>query len=186
MTPRKRASKPKKLDESALWDYSLRTLSARALSTGEIRVRLNRRAEDPASVDRILARLKEAHYLDDKRFAESFSTSRLENQGLGRQRVVRDLRQRRVAPALAEKSVADAYAGTDEVELIEQYIARKFRNRDLPRYLAEPNNLASAFRKLRYAGFSAGNAIRVLRRYSEMADELESEEETIQNENRGD
>ena len=172
----KKNSAPKKLDAGRLWEYALRTLSGRAMTTGEVRQRLKRRAEEEGDVEPVIARLKESALLDDKRFAESFAASRKENQGFGRQRVARDLRQRRVAPGLAEKTVEEAYAGSDEVELIEEFLARKFRGKNLPQLLGEEKGLASAFRKLRYAGFSAGNAIRVLRRYSEMADQLEEED----------
>ena len=147
------------------------------MATGEVRARLNRRAADAADVDQVLDKLKDYGYLDDRKFAENFAAARLENQGLGKQRVLRDLRQHRVAPALAEKTVQHTYASTDEVALIEDYLARKFRNVDLPKKLSDPSKLASVFRRLRYAGFSAGNAIRVLKRFSEQAGELEESEE---------
>ena len=184
MKPKSRSGPrlPRKLDAGELWGYAVRCLSVRALTGGEVRQRLARRAANAADVEPALARLKDAGFLDDKRFAESFAASRLENQGLGKQRVLRDLRNRRVAPGLAETAVTGAYAAADEIALIEQYLARKFRNKNLPQLLQTPAGLASAYRKLRYAGFSSGNGIRVLKRYSEMADQLESEEETLENE----
>ena len=168
---------PKKLDRQALWNYALRALGGRAMTSGELSVRLRRRAERVADADEVLVQLKDHGYLNDRRFAENFTAARLENQGLGKQRVLRDLRQHRVAPSLAEKAVQDAYASTDEVALIEDYLRRKYRNVDLRKQLSDPSKLASAFRRLRYAGFSAGNSIRVLKRFSEQAGELEESEE---------
>ena len=165
-----------KLDENGLWNYALGALGRRALASGELRVRLQRRAASADLIPVVLARLKEYGYLDDRRFAETYATARKENQGLGSMRVVRDLRARRVAPALAEQAVKRAYAGSDETELVEEYLKRKFRGRDLASYLAEEKHLASAFRKLRYAGFGAGVAIRVLRRFSVRATDLEDAE----------
>lgn len=153
--------------------YALRSLGARALSIGELREKLRRRAEHAEDVEKALAKLRESGYLNDARYAESYATARLENEGLGRTRVLRDLRRRRVAPALAEKAVAKTFAGTDETELIEAYLERKFRGKDLPSWLAEEKNLAAAYRRLRYAGFSSGNSIRVLKRYAQRAEELE-------------
>ncbi|MBK5291629.1 MAG: regulatory protein RecX [Acidobacteriia bacterium] len=167
------ARKPKKLDREALLEYALRTLTVRALTTGELRQRLQRRSEVAADVDATLDRLKEYGYLNDQKFADNFAAARRENQGFGKQRVLRDLRQRRVAPALAEKAVAGAFSGTEEEALILGYLKRKFRKLDLATYLSQPSHLASAFRKLLYAGFSAGTSIRVLRRYSELASQLE-------------
>jgi regulatory protein len=166
-----------KLNAGELWEYALSTLSRRALSTDELRQRLARRAENTADIPDILHRLQDSRYLDDSRFAESFAQSRLDSQGHGRQRVLRDLRTRRVAPPVAEQVVKTIYDGTDEVTLIEEYLARKYRNRSLPALLQDPLQLASAYRKLRYAGFSSSTSIRVLKRYSAQADELESCEE---------
>ena len=166
-----------KLDANGLWEYALRALARRALAAGELRVRLERRAQSGDLVPGVLARLKEYGYLDDRRFAETYAAARKENQGLGRIRVLRDLRVRRVAPALAEQAVKQAYAGSDETALVEDFLRRKFRNRNLPEYLSKEKNLASAYRKLRYAGFSPGVAIRVLKKYSDRAEELEETDE---------
>lgn len=153
--------------------YALRVLGSRAHSTGELRQKLAQRAQDPSEVDAVLVKLKGAGYLDDRKFAESYAAARLENEGHGRVRVLRDLRQRRVAPKLAEQAVAVTFRATEERDLIESYLRRKFRGKDLPAWLSEPKNLISAYRRLRYAGFSGGNSISVLKRYAETASELE-------------
>jgi regulatory protein len=169
MKPRKREP----LNGEALMNFALRALSARALSTSELQERLRKRAASPGDVDSVITKLKEAGYLDDRRFAESFANARKENQGFGRMRVIRDLRQRRVAPGLAEKAVSQVFADSDETELITRYLERKYRSVELTGYLAEDKNLASAFRRLRHAGFGAAASIRVLKRYAAKAEELE-------------
>ncbi|HZU23971.1 MAG TPA: regulatory protein RecX [Bryobacteraceae bacterium] len=171
--------KPRLLDETELMDYAVRLLGGAAHSSGEVRERLRRRAAQAKDVDAVLGRLKDLGYLNDRRFAETWAASRLENEGHGRARVLRDLRQRRVAPKVAEDAVRRTFAGSDETALVEQFLARKFRGRDLGEYLGEEKNLANAFRRLRYAGFSAGTSIRVLKRYArndEVLDTLESDE----------
>jgi regulatory protein len=121
----------------------------------------------------VVAALKEAGAVSDERFAESFAASRLANRGFGRQRVIRELRARQVGQKITDEAVDSAYRDTDEVELIDRYIGRKFRGKDLPAFLSDEKNLQSAYRKLRMAGFSAGNSSRALRKYSQRADELE-------------
>jgi regulatory protein len=160
--PAKRAM----LDEAALMEYAGRLLSGRAYSSGEIREKLRRRAAHPGDVDTVVANLRRLGYLNDRGFAENFAAARLENAGQGRTRVLRDLRQRRVAPAVAEAAVDRTYKDQDEVTLIEAFLARKFRGRNLGAMLAEEKHLASAWRRLRYAGFSSGNSLRVLKRYA--------------------
>ncbi len=153
--------------------YALRLLSGRAYSEQELRLRLQRRATDPSEAEAVLESLRQYGYLDDRRFAEAVATSRLENESLGRLRVLAELRRRRVDRSTAEEAVASVYADTDEVNLIERYLERKFRNVDLKQALEDPRQLLSVYRRLRRAGFSSSSAIRVLRRYSTQADELE-------------
>jgi regulatory protein len=152
----------------------LRTLGGRALSAGELRRKLEARAEQPEHVRQVLEKLREFGYLDDRKFAEAFSAARLESHGLGSQRVVRDLLRRRVAPGLARETVDRVFSGADEIALIEAYLQRKFRTPRLEVQLADPKKLAAAYRRLRMAGFSAGNSIRVLKRHSGHAEALES------------
>jgi regulatory protein len=165
--------KPKLFQNAELLNYAVRALGGRAHSTGELREKLRRRAERAEDVEAVLAKLKELGYLDDKRFAESYAAARLENQGLGKMRVLRDLRQRRIAPQLAEQVTEKTYEETDETKLIEEFLKRKYRGKKLGEFLGEEKNLAAAYRRLRYAGFSAGASIRVLKRYARQAEELE-------------
>ena len=172
-----RPGKIRLLDSAGLLQYAMRALTARALSAGELRQKLERRAEQPEYVRQVLERLKEYGYLDDRRFAEAYSTARLENEGFGKMRVLKDLSRRRVAPGLARETVDRVFEGSDECALIQEYLRRKFRRVALETFLAEPRNLASAYRRLRTAGFSAGNAIRVLKNYAAEAELLDQIEE---------
>lgn len=167
---------PKPLDSAKLLDYALRALSGRPHTLGELREKLRRRAERAEDIDAVMAKLKATGYLNDRRFAESFAASRLANDGLGRMRVLRDLLQRRVAPKLAEQVVEQTFRETNETQLIESWLDRKYRGKPLKGLLADEKTLAAVFRRLRYAGFSGSNSIRVLRRYAKRADELEDSE----------
>lgn len=181
----KRKAKP--LDQEQLLNLALRALGGRAHSTGELREKLRRRAERQEDIEVVLGKLKESGYLNDRRFAESYASARLENQGLGKMRVLRDLRQRRIAPKLAEQVTEQTFENTNEPELIDAYLQRKYRGKKLGAFLSEEKNLAGAYRRLRYAGFSSGASIRVLKRYASQAEELESLEleEPAEEERRG-
>jgi regulatory protein len=172
--PRKAATP---LDIAGLMAYAARTLASRAQTVSELRTKLRRRAARLEDVDAVIARLKDAGYLNDRRFAESFATWRRENQGLGKSRVMRDLMARRVAPAVAQQAAETAYREVDEIAMIENFLERKYRGKDLGTLLREEKHLASAYRKLRAAGFTVGNSIRVLKRYAAEAERLEEMEE---------
>ena len=170
--------KPKPLDEEGLMNYAARALSARAYTISELKTRLKQRAARQEDVEPVLSRLKQAGVLNDRRFAGSFADWRRENQGLGKTRVLRDLMARRVAPAVAKEAVDAAFEGVDEIAMIEAFLTRKYRGKDLGALLQEQKELGSAFRKLRGAGFSAGNSIRVLKRYAADAERLEEMEDS--------
>jgi regulatory protein len=167
----RRISKPLEMEE--LTEYAARSLASRAQTSSELREKLKRRAARASDADLVIARLKDAGFLNDKRFAESFANWRRDNDGLGKARVMRDLMSRRVAPTVARQAADAAYKGADEVAMIEQFLARKYRGKNLGELLQQDKNLASVYRRLRGAGFSMGNSIRVLKRYAAEADRLE-------------
>jgi regulatory protein len=163
----------KPLDIEGLMNYAARALSARAYSISELSARLKKRAARPADVEEVLDRLKRGGVLNDRRLAGNFAEWRRDNQGLGKHRVMRDLMNRRVAPAVAREAVDAAYEGADEPAMIQAFLERKFRGKDMGALLQDQKHLASVFRKLRGAGFSTGNSIRVLKKYAAEAELLE-------------
>ena len=176
-----RERKPRTLEADALWEYALKALAGRAHSTGELREKLRRRAARAEDIDSVLSRLKQNGYLDDRRFAESFAAARLANDRFGRGRVIQDLRQRRVAPALAERTVREVYEDVDEQALIEEWIRRKYRTAPREGLFQEDKDLASAYRRLLRAGFRTGEIVRVLKKFAanpELLDSFEPPEET--------
>lgn len=168
------ASKKRLLESEALWSYALKLLGGRAHSTGELKEKLRRRAARLTEVEEVLARLKDHGYLNDQRYVEGFASARLANDKLGRTRVVQDLRQRRVAPALAEKVVRQVYQDVNEEALIEDWVRRKYRLAPREGLFREDKDLAAAYRRLLHAGFRTGEIVRVLKRFAKNPDLLDS------------
>jgi regulatory protein len=172
--------KNRSLDSDGLWGYALKLLGGRAHSTGELREKLTRRAGRAADVDDTISRLKDLGYLNDQRYAESFAASRLAREKFGKTRVIHDLRQRRVAPSLAERTVQKVYQDVDEQTLIEDWIRRKYRTAPREGLFAEEKDLAAAYRRLARAGFRTGEIVRALKRFAknpELLDGFEPPEE---------
>jgi regulatory protein len=161
---------PKPLAEQELHAYALKALAARALSLGEMRSKLERRALRKTDVDAVIRRLKDVGFLNDERFAASYASWRMDSR-LGRRRVERDLRARKVAPQLAQRVVENAYAGADESEMLREHIAKRTRRTGLP---ADRRAMAALYRHLVVAGFSPSLIFPELRRMrKEDADALE-------------
>ncbi|MGA2131825.1 MAG: RecX family transcriptional regulator [Bryobacteraceae bacterium] len=175
-----RERKRTRLDVAALWDYALRVLAGRAHSSGELREKLRNKAEHAGDIDPTIARLKEYGYLNDHKFAESFAAARLENQGLGKTRVLSDLSRRRVAPAVAQQTVGKVYQEVDETALAEEFVRRKFRMASRESLFQDEKEMASAYRRLVRAGFRSGTVVAVLKRFArnpELLDNFEPPDE---------
>lgn len=155
------ARKPKLLAEPELYTYAVKALAARARSVAETRRLLERRAQRPEDVRAVLVRLKDHGYLNDDRFAQSFASARLENQRLGRVRVIRDLRARLVAPEVAARAARKTYEAVDEGDLLRKHLARRLRRTGPPQ---SPQKVVSLYRALRRAGFSHDAVVLELRR----------------------
>jgi regulatory protein len=169
--------KPRPLDKEELKEYAARMLSGRALSVGQLKEKLRRRAMQPEHVEDVVAQLKEYGVLNDSRYAENFAARRAQSGTFGKQRVLTDLMRNKVAGGVAHKAVGEAYAGANETEMVEAWLERKYRGKNLTSLLKEPKELASVFRRLRTAGFSTGPSISVLKRFAAQADELEGLED---------
>ncbi|HVV45061.1 MAG TPA: regulatory protein RecX [Bryobacteraceae bacterium] len=162
-----------RLDGDALFEYAVRALATRSYSAEELRTKLRRRAQKTGDVDPVISRLREIGYLNDERFAEMFTTLRVESDGFGRARVLSDLRARRVAPRVAEKAVTQAFAGKNEQEMIAAWIERRMPSVAAGEHTGDERQLAAAWRKLRRAGFSSGAILTELRRFAARPELLE-------------
>jgi len=144
---------PRKLaTDEQLYTAALRALMRRAHSVHEMRLALERRAQDKSAVRRVLQRLKEEKLLDDARYARQFARYRTESRRQGRYRIARDLRARGVPDRQIEAALEDALAETDEAALVRQRLARRLKS--LGGEL-DQRKLASLYRSLLRAGFSA-------------------------------
>ncbi len=170
-------SKPKLLNAEGLWNYALRVLGNRAHSANELKQKLSRRAESPEALNVAVSKLGEYGLTDDIKFSETVAFARLQSQGFGRFRVLNELRNKHVAQPVAQAAIEKAYSGTEETELIRNFLDRKYRGKDLALFLSEQKNLLSAYRRLRVAGFSSNASMSVLKRYSTQVDETNPPED---------
>jgi regulatory protein len=155
------------LDEPALLDYAVKSLSSKMKSVRDLRRKLADRGA-PETIDKVLVRLKELGYLSDERFAAEFTRSRQENDKFGRRRVQQQLFQKGIASDLSNTTLTAAYAEVDEFELAKQYVQRK---RMKPP--ANEKETARAMRRLIAAGFTTKTVWRVLRNWGAEVEEVD-------------
>jgi len=154
-------SKPRKLStEEQVYDSAVRSLMRRAFSVYEMRVALERKAEDKTLAARVLARLKDKGNLDDAKYARQFARDHVQNRKQGRFRITQELRRRGVPDRHIEAALDEVFAATDERALLRSRIERKLRTLRGP---LDQRKRASLYSSLLRAGFSADAIGRELR-----------------------
>jgi len=149
-------------------------LARRPYSVAEMRRALEKKYPDSSQVPKAIARLRELHYLDDKKFAEHFASSLVRNRAYGRYRIRRELKAKLVDYRQIEPALQQAFGETSERELLEQALAKKLRTLRLP--LTRPR-FHSLCQSLLRRGFNSGDIIKAVRARPELrpvAEEVEA------------
>jgi regulatory protein len=167
----------KTYNEGALYEFAIGALGRRARSVAELKRLMRQRVgtqDDGAQlIERVVARLKEAKYLNDSTFAAAYSSYRKDNEKFGRFRVVSELKAKGVHGDVIEQSVTAAYEGTNE-----ETLARAFLKRKRLKKPTDQKQVARVFRALVRAGFGSRTAVRILKNWDvdeEVLSALESE-----------
>jgi regulatory protein len=153
---------------------ALRMLARRPYSVAEMRRALEKKYPDSSQVPKAIARLRELHYLDDKKFAEHYASSLVRNRAYGRYRIRRELKAKLVDYRQIEPALQQAFGETSERELLEQALAKKLRTLRLP--LTRPR-FHSLCQSLLRRGFNSGDIIKAVRARPELrpvAEEVEA------------
>jgi len=174
------ARQKRKLDDVELYDYAIASLGRKMRTVAELKRLLRARAQDnddgALAVEAVVAKLKESKYLNDSRYAVSYSEYRQSNQKFGRRRVVADLKAKGVHGDIIEQAVGSAYEEVNDERLARQFLERK--------RLKKPHNQresARIFRMLIRAGFAPGTIFKVVKKWKiddQVLAALESESET--------
>jgi regulatory protein len=103
----------------------LRLLGRRELSSAQLRERLARRGFAAAEIEAALGRLGREGALDDRRAARAYAVTAARVKGRGRLRILRELHQMGIDPALAREAVDAAFAEVDEARLLERALDKR-------------------------------------------------------------
>lgn len=124
------------------FERAVKLLAAKQRSVAELRERLlQRTGTTEAVVETVISRLKEYGYLDDERFAFSYASFKVKQRPLGRRRLERDLKFKKVPSEVANEALELVYAETSEEQLIDKAIAKRLRLRGRPKNRVEAKSL---------------------------------------------
>jgi regulatory protein len=124
------------------FERAVKLLAAKPRSIAELRERLLQgKGADEAIVNTVISRLQEYGYLDDERFAFSYASYKVKQRPLGRRRLERDLKFKKVESGVANEALELVYTETPEEQLIDQAIAKRLRIRGRPKNRVEAKSL---------------------------------------------
>ncbi len=177
--------RPRKLfDENELYEYAVGALGRRMRSVAELKRLLRNRVEAETEIGQtlielVIRRLKDQGYLNDAKYAASFSSYRRDNEKFGRMRVITDLKAKGVHAEVIDKAIETTFDEVDEEAQARAYLKRKRLSKP-----ADQKQAARVFRQLTRAGFRSKTIFTILKKWDvdeEMLSALEEEEEPSSN-----
>ena len=168
--------------EGELYEYAVGALARRMRSVAELKRLLRQRVDAKTEigqtlVELIIRRLKDQGYLNDARYAASYSALRRDNEKFGRRRVVTELKIKGVHGDVLDSAVETAYAEINDEKQAREYLRRKRVQKPKDRKQA-----ARIFRQLIRAGFASKTFFNILRKWDvedELLTQLEGEHEQV-------
>ena len=124
------------------FERAIKLLAAKPRSVAELRERLQQgKNTDEEMVETVIARLREYGYLNDERFAFSYASYKVKQKPVGRRRLERDLKFKKVDSSVANEALDMVYCETPEEQLIDEAIAKRLRIRGKPKNRLEAKSL---------------------------------------------
>jgi regulatory protein len=124
------------------FERAVKLLAAKPRSVAELRERLLRaKNTDAEIVDTVISRLREYGYLNDEHYAFCYASYKVKQKPVGRRRLERDLKLKKIENSVANEALEMVYAETPEEQLIDDAIAKRLRLRGRPKSRAEAKSL---------------------------------------------
>jgi len=124
------------------FNRAVKLLTVKPRSVAELRERLLQgKNTNPSVVEAVIARLEEYGYLNDERFAFSYASLKVKRRPVGRRRLQRDLKLKKIENNVAEGALELVYAETSEEQLIDAAIEKRLRLRGRPKTRIEAKKL---------------------------------------------
>ena len=148
-------------------------------TVAEVKRLLRKRVEPgetgAATMEAVVARLKERKYLNDAHYAQDYARLRQENASFGKRRVEQDLIRKGVHATVIGKTLDTAYQNVNEEELARRHLERKRTKKP-----ANEKEAARVMRMLARAGFSTSVIFRILKKWDVDAEALAGLDDVVE------
>jgi regulatory protein len=119
-------------------------------------------------VELVIRKLKDQGYLNDAKYAATYSAFRRDNEKFGRRRVATDLKIKGIHSEVLDKAVDSTFAEVDDEKQAREYLRRKRLKKP-----ANKKEAARVFRQLMRAGFGSKAIFTILRKWDVEEDVIE-------------
>src|SRR5207302_7650278 len=120
--------RPRKLfDENELYEYAVGALGRRMRSVAELKRLLRNRVEAETEIGQtlielVIRRLKDQGYLNDAKYAATYSALRRDNEKFGRRRVSTELKIKGIHSEVLDKAMESTYAEVNDEKQAREYL----------------------------------------------------------------
>ena len=101
------------MSQQSAYEYALRLLTARSYTARSLRRKLAQKGIEPETAEAVMTRLESSGLIDDAKYAEQYTRSKILTSGASKRRVVQDLRRKGIAQPLADAAIASVFAEED-------------------------------------------------------------------------
>jgi regulatory protein len=159
--------------ENQLYEYAIGALGRRMRSVAELKRLLRQRVEAETEigqtlVELVIRKLKDQGYLNDAKYAATYSAFRRDNEKFGRRRVATDLKVKGIHSEVLEQAIDSTFAEVDDEKQAREYLRRKRLKKP-----ADKKQAARVFRQLMRAGFGSKAIFTILRKWDVEEDVIE-------------
>jgi regulatory protein len=159
--------------ENQLYEYAVGALGRRMRSVAELKRLLRQRVEAETEigqtlVELVIRKLKDQGYLNDAKYAATYSAFRRDNEKFGRRRVATDLKVKGIHSEVLEQAIDSTFAEVDDEKQAREYLRRKRLKKP-----ADKKQAARVFRQLMRAGFGSKAIFTILRKWDVEEDVIE-------------
>ena|SRR5881394_1040319 len=112
---------------------AVKLLTAKQRSVAELRERLLEKTwTNSEIVDRVIEKLKEYGYLDDRKYASDLALSKLRQTPQGKRKLQQSMSQKKLDREIRDEAIVAAFEKIPEAELIDRAIQKRLRLKGRP------------------------------------------------------
>lgn len=113
------------MEEQEAYQKAARYCAYQERCRSEVRTKLRQSGASPQSIETILTRLEQEHYLDEERYARTYVRGKFRINGWGRLKIRNGLRAKQIDNKLIETAIKDEINEQEYMEVLRKILSNK-------------------------------------------------------------